>query len=401
MGKVLGFPGAGAHAAAVEPLKPAPRSKESLDFEAECFLRYRNYGRSRGHSPSYTDQVLGGVRSFIQYAGALEAVTSADYEGWSAYLAIERKNVPSTIRTKQKYIKKFLDYLNTLGADLQNKAVALFGERIERFATSDNSIVHVTDAAAEKGRIAVPPDELTNLFEALDVAIQDALDNTPREARQFMRDKAMFYLMQETGLRASEVGTIRWSDFAARPAAPECGEFATLVIRSGKAARGSGKRSRTVSIDNPHVAEMMAWYRDSVYPLYGKTSGKSDLVFIGERGRGISAKNTWARFKKALVIAGLDGRGYSPHSLRHTMVTSATIHGSLEFARNKAGHASSATTALYTHIPPEHYEAQTRSIIDAIVAESMRVERPSDANGRSGDESDKSAVARGKSGGAQ
>ena len=63
-----------------------------------------------------------------------------------------------------------------------------------------------------------------------------------------------------------------------------------------------------------------------------------------------------------LKLAGLDGRGYSPHKLRHTAATLMYQHGGVDIRVLKEilGHVNLGTTEIYTHVANSQVESAIR-----------------------------------------
>lgn len=366
----------------VIPLRQAPHTNEaavaapiqseaSAQFQAMCLERFTINATARGLTPAYIRQVLSTVRSFLAHVGPLETVTEAAYEAWAAHCARVIKNARSTQRTKQKHIRKFIEYIHA-AQDIQNEAQRTLGCRIILFAHKRNSIIHTVENESERRRTAFTPEEMSQFFDQLDADAERALTESPREVRAILRDKAMFYVFQEFGVRVSEVAGITWGDWDADEKIPACGPYARLHIRHGKGARGSGKRHRVVLATDPQVREVMSWYREKVYPLFGVEPTPNAPVFPSERRRGISRGEVAGRFARALKAAGLDGRDLTPHSMRRYMVTNAVLRSGHEFARYKAGHKSGTTTQMYTHIPFEQYATQAKRLVEKVVEQATR-----------------------------
>ena len=351
---------------------PAPvQSEASATFQAMCLNRFLINSKARGHSCDYIKQVLSTVRSFLNKVGPLETVTEAKYEKWTADCATVLKNARSTQRTKQKHIRRFIEYVHGT-QDIQNEALKALGQRIVLFAHKRNSIIHTSENESERRTPAFTVDELDQFFAQLDRDAERAMTESPREVRALLRDKAMFYVIQEFGPRVSEIRGITWGDWDADPAIPECGPYARLHIRYGKAARGSGKRHRVVPATDPLINEVMQWYREKVYPMFEIEISPTAPVFPSERRKGISRGEVAGRFTRVIDAAGLAGRDLTPHSLRRSMVTTAVLLGGHEFARHKAGHKSGYTTQLYTHIPFEQYTTQAKRLVDQVVHNARR-----------------------------
>ena len=356
--------------AALDPASAAPptpvQSEASITFQAMCLNRFLVNSKARGHSSDYIKQVLSTVRTFLNKVGPLETVTEAAYEAWTADCATILKNARSTQRTKQKHIRRFIEYVHGT-QDIQNEALRVLGKRIVLFAHKRNSIIHTSENESDRRKPAFTAPELDEFLAQLDRDAERALTESPREVRALLRDKAMFFVIQEFGPRVSEVGGIVWADWDADPAIPECGPYARLHIRRGKASRGSGKRHRVVPATDPLIHDVMRWYREKVYPMFGIEPSPTAPVFPSERGKGISRGDVADRFHRALDSAGLSGRDLTPHSLRRSMVTQAVLLGGHELARYKAGHKSGYTTQLYTHIPFEQYTTLAKRLVDKVV----------------------------------
>ena len=66
---------------------------------------------------------------------------------------------------------------------------------------------------------------------------------------------------------------------------------------------------------------------------------------------------------RCLQSAGLSGKGYSPHKLRHTAATLMYRHGNVDMLELKEilGHAHVSTTEIYTHINTEKLRKAAKS----------------------------------------
>ena len=73
-------------------------------------------------------------------------------------------------------------------------------------------------------------------------------------------------------------------------------------------------------------------------------------VFLNRSGRGMSRSQFWRDLRALAKRAGLEGRIY-PHILRHTFATHLLKGGAdLRSVQEMLGHASLATTQIYTHL---------------------------------------------------
>jgi integrase/recombinase XerD len=150
-----------------------------------------------------------------------------------------------------------------------------------------------------------------------------------------VRDKAMLEVLYATGVRVSELVTLKLSDVNA-----DLGLLVTL---------GKGSKERTV----PMGQSAVRWVRRylSVRPklLGGK---ESPLLFLTSKGHQISRQAFW----KLIVNYGENaGIGHiTPHLLRHSFATHLLENGAdLRSVQMMLGHSDISTTQIYTHITNE------------------------------------------------
>jgi integrase/recombinase XerD len=138
-------------------------------------------------------------------------------------------------------------------------------------------------------------------------------------------------LIAATGLRVSELCSLRMRDIR-----PDTGEISVY---------GKGARERIVIVANSRVCKMMA--------SYIRKLPKSDLttapLFRNRRGRQMTPQCLRLRLH-SVARRGRLGR-VTPHMLRHTAAT-LLLEGGVDtrFVQRLLGHASIATTQIYTHV---------------------------------------------------
>jgi integrase/recombinase XerC len=166
--------------------------------------------------------------------------------------------------------------------------------------------------------------------ELIDAATRLADDGSPTG----LRDVAMLELLYATGVRVGELVGLDIDD----------------VDRSRNVLRvfGKGRKERTVPFGNPAAAAVDAWLQRGRPQLV--VPGAGAALFVGTRGRRIDQ-----RAVRTLVhrrIADVEGApDIGPHGLRHTAATHLLEGGAdLRSVQELLGHASLATTQLYTHV---------------------------------------------------
>jgi integrase/recombinase XerD len=149
-----------------------------------------------------------------------------------------------------------------------------------------------------------------------------------------LRDRAMLELAYASGLRVSEL----------------CGLPRSRVDLGGRAVSVSGKggKERTVPFGRSAEHALRAWLERGRPALARR--GRSDAVFLNARGGPLSRMGFWKILRGHARTAGLATRVH-PHALRHSFATHLLQGGAdLRVVQELLGHASVATTAIYTHL---------------------------------------------------
>jgi integrase/recombinase XerD len=153
-----------------------------------------------------------------------------------------------------------------------------------------------------------------------------------------IRDRAVFELLYGAGLRVSELTGLDVDDV-------DLDEGAVRVL-------GKGGKQREVPIGRAAREALATYLRRGRPELVGARSGGA--LFVGARGRRI-ARQTCARLLDHHARrAGID-RHVSPHTLRHSFATHLLEGGAdVRVVQELLGHASVATTQVYTLVTREH-----------------------------------------------
>jgi site-specific recombinase XerD len=158
--------------------------------------------------------------------------------------------------------------------------------------------------------------------------IAQFLDSIDIHAPLGLRDRALFELMYSSGLRSGEVVKLDRGDL-------ELGQR-MLLVRDAK-----WSKDRVVPV-NEVAAAFLALYLP-------ESSDAGQPLFAGPNGR-MSAAYLRDRFHLHLAEAGLLGKGFTPHSIRHASATHLLAHGAdLRYVQELLGHESIETTVLYTN----------------------------------------------------
>ena len=152
-----------------------------------------------------------------------------------------------------------------------------------------------------------------------------------------LRDRTMLELMYASGLRVSELVTLRTVHLG-------LDEGVLRVL-------GKGSRERLVPFGEEAHAWLRRWLAEGRPALLGKRS--SEALFVTVRGAGMTRQMMWKLVKRYAVAAGITAP-LSPHSLRHAFATHLLNHGAdLRAVQMLLGHADIGTTTIYTHVARE------------------------------------------------
>ncbi len=282
------------------------------------------------------------------------ARTLGDYE---RHLVSERDLAAHTVRAYLGDISSLLDHCLRLGiadlADLDLRALRSWLAKLQTTGRSRTTIARRATAARvftawlhRTGRIpsdpgaalgspkrhkTLPPvlraDEAESLIRA---AADLADDGSPMG----LRDVAMLELLYATGIRVGELVGLDIDDV----------DTERRVVR----VFGKGRKERSVPYGVPAGRAVDRWVRLGRPVL--RVEGAGAALFLGARGRRIDQ-----RVVRELVhrrIADVPGApDIGPHGLRHTAATHLLEGGAdLRSVQELLGHASLATTQLYTHV---------------------------------------------------
>ena len=118
---------------------------------------------------------------------------------------------------------------------------------------------------------------------------------------------------------------------------------------------GKGSKERTIPIGAPAMAALKAWITTGRPELLAKDSGAA--LFLGARGKRIDQRAVRTVVYEALsALEGAERMG--PHALRHSAATHLLEGGAdLRTVQEILGHASLATTQIYTHVSMQRLQS--------------------------------------------
>jgi len=289
------------------------------------------------------------------------AATLAAYE---RHLASERDLTPHTVRAYLGDVAGMLEHATALGhldvATLDIRTLRSWLARQQTLGKARSTMARRSAAvrvftawALRTGRATSDPGALLGSPKPhktlpsalgveqaralLDAAAAAADDGSPRG----VRDAAILELLYATGIRVGEL----------------CGLDVDDVDRGRRVIRvfGKGRKERTVPYGLPADRALARWLTTGRPALFA--SGAGAALFLGARGRRVDQRAVRTLVHRRLEdVPGAPDLG--PHGLRHTAATHLLEGGAdLRTVQELLGHASLATTQVYTHVTTDRLRA--------------------------------------------
>jgi integrase/recombinase XerC len=180
------------------------------------------------------------------------------------------------------------------------------------------------------------PKSPRHLPATLDADTIGQLLDIPCDTPLAIRDKAIMELFYSSGLRLSELASLRWEQV-------DLGSGMVTVT-------GKGNRSRMVPVGRIATKAMLEWRK-----ARGQFASFEDPhVFVSQRGNPIAVRTIQTRIRHWAKRQGMAQNIY-PHLLRHSFASHMLeSSGDLRAVQELLGHADISTTQIYTHLDFQH-----------------------------------------------
>lgn len=289
-----------------------------MDDQLLAFLDFlqEEYKYSNNTTAAYKND-LGQFLKFLQ-AGQYDINDWAEVtpEIVDAYVAYMKKKsyASSSVARKVAAVKSFFNFLFARGV------------------IEDNPTTNV-DSPKVKKRLpkTLSPEDIEKLLQA------------PRQKRspKHLRDTALLTMLYSTGMRVTEVVSLRVDDV----------DLQTSILH----CHGKDGQLRDLPLDKD-TRDSVAAYLDGGRQYLVKNK-EEDALFLNHRGQQLTRQGLWLIIKAYAKKANLSG-DVTPHTLRHSFAAHKLDDGSdLQEVQRLLGHANISTTQIYTHLSEEEEKA--------------------------------------------
>ncbi len=286
--------------------KPPAVGTVALQERVERYLRHLTVERQL--SVNTVDNYRRDLLALVawMHSGELPEFTRLHGEHLRSFIACEHRRglSPKSLQRRLSALRSFFQQLLRQGELTGNPATGLRAPKAAR------KLPQVLDA-----------EEMTQLVEVgTDTAIG-------------VRDRAMLELFYSSGLRLSELCSLRWGAL----------DLAGGLVR----VDGKGGKTRVVPVGSHARAALAQWQAQ------GATAATA-AVFPGRRGATITPRAVQLRLRILAQQQGIWKRVH-PHLLRHSFASHVLeSSGDLRGVQELLGHADIATTQIYTHLDFQH-----------------------------------------------
>ncbi|WP_102335829.1 site-specific tyrosine recombinase XerD [Salimicrobium jeotgali] len=276
-----------------------------------------------------------------------------DFNDFLHYLTVERGLSDNTVQSYKRDLKQYLSYLE------EREAVTDFDQ------VTRHHIMQYLYTLNDKGR---SPSTIARLLSSIRLYHQFLVREkkvdkdpslhieTPKKERKLpkilssqdvekllnltvtnsldARNKAMLEMLYATGLRVSELVSLKVSDLHLTMGFVRC--------------LGKGEKERIVPLGDMAREAVEKYLQGARQALVKKK--KTEELFVNHHGNALSRQGFWKILKAVARDVGVNNE-ITPHTLRHSFATHLLENGAdLRAVQEMLGHADISTTQIYTHV---------------------------------------------------
>ncbi|MGA9147541.1 MAG: tyrosine recombinase XerC [Candidatus Nanopelagicales bacterium] len=292
------------------------------EVRIDDFAQHLRFGSRR--SEHTVRAYVGDVRSLAAHANRYgvsdpSALTLETLRSWLGSLAA-RNAARSTVARHAAAARTFTAWLMTTGVASSDPGQRLSSPKIPRELP-----------------VILRIDQVEQVLTTAEARLPRDAEANAKQSAVHLRDAAVLEILYATAVRVSELCGLDLDDV----------DFSRRTIK----VLGKGDKQRVVPFGAPAEAALELWLTHG-RPILATTES-NDALLLGARGGRLDQRA--ARRAVSVATQGIDGiPAMAPHGLRHTAATHVLEGGAdLRTVQELLGHATLATTQLYTHVSLE------------------------------------------------
>ena len=278
------------------------------------------------------------VEEFLNYLSVEKGLAENTLSSYRGDLAkyikyLTQNNIDSFGKTNRSNVTNFMLYLKEKGLNSNSIARALIAIKVlyrflvnERYLKDDITSVISLPKLWRKLPEVLSSDEVERL-----------LTSPNLRTKLGIRDKAVLELMYATGMRVSEIASLKLNDLNLDMGFVKC--------------TGKGQKERIIPLGT-YASRALMRYLNRARPKFLKQKDENSL-FLSRLGKKISRQTFWKTIKHYTKKSKIK-KEIAPHTLRHSFATHLLERGAdLRTVQEMLGHSDISTTQIYTHINKE------------------------------------------------
>jgi len=324
------------------PKKKPPRHerearRHTISALIEAYIGDHIGGNSSDKTIEWHRTSLGFLRQFLEEQVEIKEIEEVEADDISAWFASLRSTPgmrgkirsERTIQTYARSARAFFHWLVRRGTLEQNPFERVVFPKVGR-----PLIQTITDEEFEQLLLAcAPPNETSRLAE-----------------RAAVRNRAILWLLYDTGIRVSELINLRVGDLDRKKG--------TITVL------GKGSKERRLALGQNCLRNLLYSldkHRPDEEELADWGSAGEDHLFLSETRQPLTKNGMEMLFKRLRERAGITGKRVSPHILRHTFAMNYLIKSSDPFSLQELlGHEDLSTVLNYIHMNDTVLQEQKR-----------------------------------------
>jgi len=291
--------------------KKAEEGCKRMEKEIDAFIIYlRDVMKKSENTQLSYRRDLTKLRLFLEDKGITE-ISTVKEENLTEYIrAMEAKDFKAaTISRNIASIKAFYHFLQKEGLVREDVSEHLQAPKIEKRLPGIISVEEVSRLLAQPS------------------------GNTPKE----LRDRAMLELLYATGIRVTELITLKVGD---------------VNLRLGQLVCHDGSRKRVIPFGQKAKKALMQYLQNARQALLKNED--SGVLFVNCTGNAMSRQGFWKLIKGYAEKAGIQEE-ITPHTLRHSFAAHLVENGAdLKSVQEMLGHSDISTTQVYAAMNQNH-----------------------------------------------